>query len=171
MSVLPVNASDPTLVYELVSGEGVVLLDADKGIVKTTGAGEAEIRISAHDEFEEAAPKSIKLKVDAALTWFERAFWFVDTTVDYGNGHNYVPENDGENGKPEKLIDSNNSTYLMMVKPGKPAYNGHKHPDGAEYGFIIDLGGLQEFNLLKWRHRNTNTNFQAFKIKVSGSER
>jgi len=104
------------------------------------------------------------------LTWFERAFWFVDTTVDYGNGHNYVPENDGENGKPEKLIDSNNSTYLMMVKPGKPAYNGHKHPDGAEYGFIIDLGGLQEFNLLKWRHRNTNTNFQAFKIKVSGSD-
>lgn len=165
LTIVPANASDPTLVYEIISGADAATLE--NGILTTVQAGEVEIKISVADEFQEAAPHTIQFKVNAALAWFERAFWFVGTTVDYGNGNNYVPDN--ATGKPEHLIDGSSSTYLMMVKPGKPAYNGHRHPTGAEFGFIVDLGGVQEFNCFKWRHRNTNTNFQAFKVRMFGS--
>ena len=165
LTISPANASDPTLVYELISGADAVTLE--DGVLTTVQAGEVELKISAADEFQIAPSHTIKFKVDAALSWFERAFWFVDTTVDYGNGNNYVPDN--TTGKPEDLIDGKTGTYLMLVKPGKPAYNGHRHPTGAEFGFIVDLGGVQEFNCFKWRHRNTSTNFQAFTVSLFGS--
>lgn len=170
LSISPTNASDPTLVYELVSGEGVVTLDAENCIVTTIGTGDAEIKISAHDGFEEAEPQIIKFKVDGSLTWYERAFWLVDTEVIYDKGDNYVPDNTG-GGQPEKLIDGNAGSFFALTKPTKGAYDGfHAHPKGALFGFIVDLGGRYEFNQLKWTHRNTNTNFQAFEIKVFGSD-
>lgn len=173
LTVEPANASDPTLVYELVSGDGVVTLDAENGIVTTIGTGDAEIKISAHDGFEEAVPQVIKFKVDGSLTWYERAFWFVDTEVIYDKGDNYVPDNAG-GGQPEKLIDGNANSFFALTKPTKGAYDGfHAHPKDALFGFIVDLGGRYEFNQLKWTHRNSSnvtTNFQAFKIKVFGSD-
>ena len=169
VSVSPDNASDPTLVYELVSGDGVVTLDAENGIVTTIGTGDAEIKISAHDGFDEAEPQIIKFKVDGSQTWYEPVYWTVETTVVYSkNNATYVP--DKTTGKPEHVIDGNGKTYLMMVKPDKAAgYDGYLHPSGSEFGFIVDCGSELEFNQLKWIHRDTNAKFQAFKIKVSGS--
>lgn len=169
LSISPTNASDPTLVYELVSGEGVVTLDAENCIVTTIGTGDAEIKISAHDGFEEAEPQIIKFKVDGSLTWYEPVYWTVETTVVYSkNNATYVP--DKATGKPEHVIDGNSTTYLMMVKPDKAAgYDGYLHPSGSEFGFIVDCGSMLEFNQLKWIHRDKNAKFQAFKIKVSGS--
>ncbi len=169
LSVSPTNASDPTVVYELVSGDGVVTLDAENGIVTTIGTGDAEIKISAHDGFDEAEPQIIKFKVDGSQTWYEPVYWTVETTVVYSkNNATYVP--DKTTGKPEHVIDGNGKTYLMMVKPDKAnGYDGYLHPSGSEFGFIVDCGSELEFNQLKWIHRDTNAKFQAFKIKVSGS--
>ena len=167
VTVLPAEASDKELKYEVVSGaECVSITD---GMLKTIGVGEAEIKISpVNEEVNRIEPVILRIKV----VWFDRISWSVGTTVTYANGNNYVPDNNAGNGKPEKLIDGDTSTFLMMVKPGKPAYNGHQHPEGAEFGFIIDLGGEQEFNCFKWHHRIANTSqnplaFEVFAIKIS----
>lgn len=169
VTVLPAEASDKELKYEVVSGaECVSITD---GMLKTIAVGEAEIKISpVNEEVNQIAPVILQIKV----VWFERTSWSVGTTVTYANGNNYVPDNDAGNGKPEKLVDGDTSTFLMMVKPGKPAYNGHQHPEGAEFGFIIDLGDEQEFNCFKWQHRIANSAqnplaFEAFAIKISVS--
>lgn len=167
----PENASDPTVKYTLLSGKDVVELDAEMGIVTAVGAGEASIEVSAADGLGGTEPGVITFKVGTGLAWYERAFWLVDSTVKYTKGDsNYVPDNAG-GGQPEKMIDGSNSTFFALVKPSKGDYGGYKHPDGAEFGFIVDLGGVQEFNRFKWKHRTdgTSTKFQAHKIRVSGS--
>lgn len=173
ITVSPNNASDKELKYEVVSGSGSVVSMTDEGVVTTIGAGDAEIKISPVNEvLNTGVSQTIKFKVDASLSWFERAFWFVDTTVRYVNDSNYVPDSGGV-GTPESIIDGKTNTFLVLVKPEKGTYTtggvGYKHPDGAEFGFIVDLGGEQEFNYFKWVHRSTAAGFQAHKISMFGS--
>lgn len=161
----PENASDKALAYELVAGDGVVSMD-ENGVVKTLASGDVEIKISATDDFQEAAPQIIKFQVDASQTFFERALWFVDTSIVYSNGKNYTT--DGSTGKPEHLIDGNTGTYLALTKPGKK-YNEEVTPADHILFFVVDMEAEQEFNYFQYRHRNTTANFQAFKISMFGS--
>lgn len=163
VTVYPSNASEQTLAYELVAGNAVV---DENGVVRTTGEGEVEIKISATDEFQEAVPQTIKFTVDASLTLFERSLWFVDTSIVYANGKNYTTDN--ATGNPEHAIDGNNSTYLALTKPGKK-YNEEATPAGHVLFFVVDMKGEQEFNYFKFRHRNNNKNFQIYKISMYGS--
>lgn len=165
VTAYPTNASNQVLDYEIVVGEGVISMDAN-GVVKTLAAGDAEIKISATDEFQEATPQTIKFKVSESQTLFERALWFVDTSIVYANGNNYTV--DGSTGKPEHLIDGSNSTYLALTKPGKK-YNAEITPADHVLFFVVDMNAEQEFNYFYYRHRNTTVNFQVYAISMFGS--
>ena len=164
IKVYPSNASDQTLKYELVSGNAE--MDAEKGIVTTTGAGEVEIKISAADEFQVATPHTVKFTVDASKTSFERALWFVDTSIVYANGQNYVTDN--ATGKPEHLIDGNANTYLGLTKAGI-TYGEYVTPASHQLYFVVDMKSEQEFNYFYWKHRNTSRNFKVFEVSLFGS--
>lgn len=161
----PSNASDNTLIYKLVAGNGAVSVD-EAGVVKSLAAGDVEIEISAADEFQLATPQIIKFKVDATQALFERALWTVDTSIVYANGKNYTT--DGSTGNPEHLIDGVSSTYLALTKPGKK-YNEEVTPANHILFFVVDMGSEQEFNFFRYVHRNTTSNFQAYKISMFGS--
>lgn len=163
VTVYPSNASEQTLAYELVAGNAEV---DENGVVRTTGEGEVEIRISATDEFQEAAPQTIKFTVDASLTLFDRSLWFVDTSIVYSNGKNYTT--DKSTGNPEHAIDGDNSTYLALTKPGKK-FNEEITPAGHVLFFVVDMKAAQDFNYFKFRHRDNNKNFQIYKISMYGS--
>lgn len=165
VTAYPTNASNQILDYEIVAGEGVISMDAN-GVVKTLAAGDVEIKISVTDEFQEAAPQTIKFKVSESLTLFERSLWFVDTSIVYANGNNYTE--DGTTGKPEHLIDGSNSTYLALTKPGKK-YNAEITPADHVLFFVVDMNAEQEFNYFYYRHRNTTVNFQVYAISMFGS--
>lgn len=163
VTVYPSNASEQTLAYELVAGNAEV---DENGVVRTTGEGEVEIKISATDEFQEATPQTIKFTVDPSLTLFERSLWFVDTSIVYANGKNYTT--DKATGNPEHAIDGNNSTYLALTKPGKK-FNEEVTPAGHVLFFVVDMKAAQDFNYFKFRHRDNNKNFQIYKISMYGS--
>lgn len=163
VTVYPSNASEQTLAYELVAGNAEV---DENGVVRTTGEGEVEIKISATDEFQEATPQTIKFTVDPSLTLFERSLWFVDTSIVYANGKNYTT--DKATGNPEHAIDGNNSTYLALTKPGK-RFNEEVTPAGHVLFFVVDMKAAQDFNYFKFRHRDNNKNFQIYKISMYGS--
>lgn len=165
ITVYPTNASDQMLAYEVVAGAGLISMD-NNGYIKTLASGDVEIKISATDEFQEATPQIIKFSVDASQTFFERALWFVDTSIVYANGKNYTT--DGSTGNPEHLIDGNTGTYLALTKPGKK-YNEEITPADHILFFVVDMEAEQEFNYFQYRHRNTTVNFQAFKISMFGS--
>lgn len=163
VTVYPSNASEQKLAYELVAGNAEV---DENGVVRTTGEGEVEIKISATDEFQEATPQTIKFTVDPSLTLFERSLWFVDTSIVYANGKNYTT--DKATGNPEHAIDGNNSTYLALTKPGKK-FNEEVTPAGHVLFFVVDMKEAQDFNYFKFRHRDNNKNFQIYKISMYGS--
>lgn len=163
VTVYPANASEQTLAYELVSGNAEV---DEQGVVKTLGAGDVEIKISATDEFQQAASQTIKFTVDASQTLLERSLWFVDTSIVYANGKNYTTDN--ATGNPEHLIDGKDNTYLALTKPGKK-YNEEVTPANHVLYFTVDMKSEQEFNYFTYKHRNNNQNFQVFKISVYGS--
>lgn len=161
----PSNASDKTLIYKIVTGSSAVSVD-EAGMVKSLATGDVEIEISAADEFQVATPQTLKFKVDVSQTLFERALWTVDTSIVYANGKNYTT--DGSTGNPEHLIDGVSSTYLALTKPGKK-YNEEVTPANHVLFFVVDMGSEQEFNFFRYVHRNTSSNFQAYKISMFGS--
>lgn len=163
ITVYPSNASEKILAYEIVTGN--VEID-EKGIMRTTGVGDVEIKISATDEFQVAAPQIVKFSVDASQTLFERALWFVDTSIVYANGKNYTTDN--STGNPEHVIDGKDNTYLALTKPGKK-YNEEVTPANHVLFFVVDMKSEQEFNYFYYKHRNNNKNFQIYEISLYGS--
>lgn len=165
VTVYPSNASDKTLNYKLVAGDGVVSID-ENGMVETLASGDVAIDITPADGLGVAGSQTIRFKVDASKTLFERALWFVDTSIVYANGKNYTTDKD--TGNPEHLIDGKTTTYLALTKPGKK-YNEEVTPADHVLFFVVDMQAEQEFNYFQYVHRNTTANFQAFKISMFGS--
>lgn len=165
ITVMPANASDQELEFELVLGEGVASID-DKGILKTLAAGAVKVKVSAKGGT--GITSEVSLTVSAAITAFERSLWTVKTSGNYPGGMDYVP--DGSTGKPTDLLDGKTNTYLSLRKP---EYFNYKDKDYAalnkEIFFIVDMGGEHEFNSFVYQHRNLNNLLAAQKISVSGS--
>lgn len=164
LSVYPENASDPSLVYTLVSGNGAVSLE--NGLITALAAGEVEVKIEAADEFKQAPEQTIKFTVDAAQSWFERAMWNIDSSIEYANGNHYTQDN--ANGPLPLALDGNANTYLALTKPGK-TYNDNVTPAGYDLYIVMDMSAPQEFNHFVYTHRSSQTNFQAWKISLYGS--
>ena len=169
VTVLPENAADKRLKYEVISGAGCVSI-SDEGILKTTAGGEAEIQISPLDVELNAgvAPLTLAFTIKS---WNERENWKVTTSIKYSTGQNYVE--DGATGKPEDIFDDKFDTFLSLVKPGKK-YDGNKYvADAADKPlyFIVDMGMPQSINYFTWAHRSTLSNdwCRAFKISLYAS--
>ena len=167
VTVLPENAADKRLKYEVISGAGCVSI-SDEGILKTTAGGEAEIQISPLDVELNAgvAPLTLAFTIKS---WNERENWKVTTSIKYSSGLNY--SEDKGTGKPEHIFDDKFDTYLSLVKPGK-TYGSDK-ADAADKPlyFIVDMGMPQSINYFTWAHRSTLSNdwCRAFKISLYAS--
>lgn len=162
LTILPENAADKRMKYEVVSGTDCVSISED-GILKTTAGGEAEIRISPLNEELNVGVTPCTLAF-TIKSWNERANWKVSTSITYGSGKNYVVDNSKDEagqsiqtGNPEHIFDDDFYTYLSLVKPGK-SYGTDK-ADGQDIPlyFIVDMGMPQSFNYFTWGHRSSNT--------------
>ncbi|MFV0392045.1 MAG: hypothetical protein ACK5KP_09225 [Paludibacteraceae bacterium] len=78
---------------------------------------------------------------------------------------------DGKVAGPEYLLDTNDMTFLALVKPGK-TYNGVSGPANIEdLGFTVDLGSAHKFNFFRIHFRSDNTYdfLRPWKISIYGS--
>lgn len=163
ITVVPSAASDKRLKYEVTAGSASIT----DGILLATAPGEVEVTISPVDERLNAgvAPCKLSFTVD---TWADRSGWFVDTTVRYSDGNNFIL--DKGTGFLEFLTDDDAQTFMSLLKPDKASY-GSIRPVGEvkEVGFIVDFGSELEFDRIWWRHRIATTdylNYQAFTINI-----
>lgn len=165
MTVLPANADNLALAYAISQGEGSVVTLTD-GVLKAVGAGVAKISVTTTDGSD--LKKEFTLNVEDTDSKLSRQLWRIGVSITYADGQNYTP--DGSTGMPEHLFDGDNATYFSITKPGK-SYNGHTTPGDHELYFYLDLGGEQEFNYFKWRHRQNNSSamFRAWEVSLYGS--
>lgn len=177
VNILPENAADKRLKYEIVSGADCISI-SDAGILTTTAGGEAEIRISPLDEELNIGVTPCPLKL-TIKSWNERENWKVSTSITYSNGQNYVLDNakdaSGQSiqtGRPEEILDDNSYTYLSLVKPGKSYGNDYK-AEGKDVPvyFTVDMGMPQTINYFTWGHRisNTQSYLRVWGISLFGS--
>lgn len=155
LTILPENAADKRMKYEVVSGTDCVSI-SEEGILTTTAGGEVTVQISPLDEELNTGVVPCMLTF-TVKSWNERENWTVSTSITYTKGGlNYVP--DKETGKPEDIFDDKFDTYLSLAKPGK-SYDGYVADaiDVPLY-FLVDMGMPQSFNYFTWGHRSSNTN-------------
>ena len=168
VTILPENAADKRLKYEVVSGIDCVSISGE-GILTTTAGGEAEIRISPLDEElnAEVSPLTLGFTIKS---WNERENWKVTTSITYGSGRNYVK--DGSTGNPEHILDDDATTYLSLVKPGKTYGTDVAAAKDVPLYFVVDMGMKQSFNYFTWAHRTTNSfsYLRAWGITMYGSD-
>lgn len=86
----------------------------------------------------------------------KRDRWTVTTQTH--NGYGYMWDGGTQanpvTGLPEHMFDGNTGSYLSMVKPGG-SINGVVPPaDSTPPSFIVDMKTPQEFEYIKWSHRN-----------------
>lgn len=108
----------------------------------------------------------IATTVVMAQTDLDRTNWTVTTQTKDAAGDPYGYMWDGGSkdspvtGLPEHMFDGETGSYLSLVKPGG-TYGGVTPPTDFTPSFIIDLQTAQEFDYIKWSHRNgayTNEN-------------
>lgn len=171
--ITPANASEPIIKFYVKDGSESIITASEDGVVTCTGTGTGILVVETQDNNPDGnIRKEIEISV-VASGWYERSFWFVDTSYRFDSPMdelgeiNYIPDNG--KGMPEQLIDGRSDTYLTYLKPGRGAYNGYEQHNTEHY-LTIDMGGETEFNCFKWMHRNTaNKNWQVWQISMFGS--
>lgn len=162
IKVLPANASYQDLVFTLAEGSDAFVELSETGVIKGIAAGEVTINVAAVDDSGVTDVVILNIIGDIKL---DRDSWTVSTFAKYADGKNYVP--DGNTGKPEDILDSKQSTYLSMIKPGKSmsGYVGTTDPN-----FTVDMKEAQTFNYFYWQHRKQNNGFlQVLSVDIYGS--
>lgn len=162
INVLPVNASYQNLIFTLAEGSEAFAELSEAGILTGIAAGEVTINVAAVDDSGVTDVVALNIIGDIRL---DRDSWTVSTFAKYADGKNYVP--DGNTGKPEDILDSKQSTYLSMIKPGKSmnGYEGTTDPN-----FTVDMQEAQTFNYFYWQHRKQNNGFlQILSVDIYGS--
>lgn len=167
ITILPEDAADKRLKYEVVSGSECVSL-TEAGILTTVAGGNVVIKISPVDEVSNpgVAPCMFAFEVNA---WNDRSVWKVSTSIQYSDGNNYVK--DGNTGKPEDILDDDTATFLSLVKPGKTYGSWKADAIDVPLYFVIDMGMKQSFNYFTWAHRSTiSSNYlRVWGISMYGS--
>ena len=164
IEVIPSNADNKVLYYDVLEGADAISIDAN-GLIETIGTGSVKIIVSTTDDTD--ISKEISFTVNES-TLINRALWTVttETATDYG----YVV--DGTTGLPEHLIDDTPSTFLSLVKPGKSF--GSVPAQAADFmpGFIVDMKSQQGFNYIMWRHRASNqiNYLRVYGVELAGSD-
>lgn len=172
VTILPENAADKRLKYDVLSGADYVSISEDGILTTTKGSdgAEVEIQISPLDKELNAGITPCTLRF-TIKSWNERENWKVTTSVNYG-GMNYVPDSGTGSGKPEDILDGQATTFLSMLKPGKSGtINGGSYTGGNDLSFTVDMGMPQAFNYFYWQHRTFGTPgfLQVLSIDIYGS--
>lgn len=171
VTILPENAADKRLKYDVLSGADYVFISEDGILTTTKGSDgvEVEIQISPLDKELNVGVTPCTLKF-TIRSWNERANWKVTTSITYSSGKNYAPDN--ATGKPEDILDDDTTTFLSLVKPGKQYGSDKADPEDVPLYFTVDMGMPQTFNYFIWAHRstgNTNNYLRVWGISMFGS--
>lgn len=162
VSLAPADTWDKTVTY--TSGDPTLVTVDAAGIVTSAGKeGATTITIKTTDGSN--LSRDVNVEVVGLVTRFvdvDRKDWTVSTQThnDYGYMWDGGTQAAPVTGLPEHMFDGNAASYLSLVKPGG-SMNGVAPPVGTVPSFTIDMKAEQEFEYIKWSHRNggyTNPN-------------
>ncbi|MDR1004595.1 MAG: Ig-like domain-containing protein [Prevotellaceae bacterium] len=167
ITVEPLNASDKSMTYELLEGEGLVAVSPD-GIITPLAPGNVRMKISANGSDEELS-SVVNFSVNDTEALFQRALWSGSSNIIYSTGNDHAV--DGNYGPISNLFDGNASSYAVLTKPGKN-YSGCATPAGYDLAVIIDMGATNTFDYVYYMHRNNNgyQYLRVWGIMLEGSE-
>lgn len=160
IKVNPENATEAGITFE--SSDEMIAVVNEYGEVYTQALGNVDITAKATDGSGVTATCQLHV-CNVNYIGFERSQWEVTTS------HPYL-EDSAVNGSPASLIDDNDNSCLLLVKPGKSVGAITIGVDESVY-FIIDMQQSQPFNFFRLTHRtnNTSANLRVNKVSVYGS--
>ena len=160
ITVLPDNASNPEVIYSS-SNTNVAAVNSS-GEIYAQEVGDAVITVKAVDGSGVTATCNIYVR-EPVYANIERTGWTVTTS-------HKCPSDAAVGGAPEKLIDDDMISCILMVKPGK-TLSGITVGANEEVYFMIDMQQSHAFDYFRLRHRsnNTSTNLRVTKVSVFGS--
>lgn len=160
ITVLPDNATDSEVIY-LSSNSNVATVNSS-GEISALEIGDAVITVKAVDGSGVTATCNIHVR-EPQYVDIERTGWTVTTS-------HSCPSDAAVGGAPEKLIDEDMLSCILMVKPGKTLGGVTVGADEEVY-FVIDMQQSSAFDYFRLRHRSNNTsaNLRVKKVSVFGS--
>lgn len=160
VSVSPENVSNPGVIYTS-SDEMLATVDED-GLITTHALGDVTITIKAIDGSEVFTECKLHIK-NIVYSAFDRSDWTV--AIPYEHTQDATVD-----GRPECIIDGDNTTCLVLIKPGK-TLNGVTIPEDQEAYLILDMQSPRRFDYFQLRHRNSTTQnmLRVRKISLYGS--
>lgn len=160
ITVLPDNATDSEVIY-LSSNSNVATVNSS-GEISALEIGDAVITVKAVDGSGVTATCNIHVR-EPQYVDIERTGWTVTTS-------HPCPSDAAVGGAPEKLIDDDLISCILMVKPGKTLSGVSVGADEEVY-FVIDMQQSHAFDYFRLRHRSNNTsaNLRVTKVSVFGS--
>lgn len=162
VSVFPENAWNTDVTFSS-SDPQVVYVD-NYGKITTKAKGNATITISSTDGSNVTTTAEIHVRDIAGYTDLDRNGWTVSTS-------HPTPTDGVVGGSAESLIDGDENSCILLVKPGK-SLSGITVGKDEEVYFIIDMKEPKEFDFFRLRHRtykNTTDWIRMNKVSVYGS--
>lgn len=156
ITVLPDNATDSEVIY-LSSNSNVATVNSS-GEISALEIGDAVITVKAVDGSGVTATCNIHVR-EPQYVDIERTRWTVTTS-------HPCPSDAAVGGAPEKLIDEDMLSCILMVKPGKTLGGVTVDADEEVY-FVIDMQQSNAFDYFRLRHRSNNTSANLRVKKVS----
>lgn len=206
ITINPTDATDGGVTYTS-SDESIAMVDAN-GIITAKAVGAAAITVKATDGSNVSATCNVTVAAQSQVD-LDRSLWTAQTAAAIEGsvgGFNYIPQviswipdrydsDKKVTGYPAHLFDGTATTYLAMLKPGKPTYNTGgsgwaSYPEakaeletmgapdtgasatvdaGSVNYFIVDMQSPQTFSYVRWTHRNGTRGLQAWGIDIYGS--
>lgn len=150
---MSLSHSDPQVVY----------VD-NYGKITTKSQGNATITVSSTDGSNVSTTSEIHVRDIAGYTDLDRNNWTISTS-------HPTPTDGTVGGSAESLIDGDEKSCILLVKPGK-SLSGITVGKDEEVYFIIDMKEPKEFDFFRLRHRtfsNTTDWIRMNKVSVYGS--
>ncbi|MDR0938753.1 MAG: Ig-like domain-containing protein [Mediterranea sp.] len=170
ITLTPTNATDKSLNYEIVEGQGVVSVSSD-GVITPIATGDVKIKVTANGIIEGDPEVSGELSFTIVdnETFYQRVLWTAHSNILYSTGNDYTV--DSNNGPMNLILDEAASTYAVLTKPGK-TYNDAKTPEDYKLAITVDMGAPNTFNYFNWAHRSSNTTegLRVWGITLQGSD-
>lgn len=161
VTVFPENAWNTDVTFSS-SDPQIVYVD-NYGKITAKAKGNATITVSSTDGSNVTTTAEIHVRDIAGYTDLDRNSWTVSTS-------HPTPVDGTVGGSAELLIDGDENSCLLLVKPGK-SLNGITVGKDEEVYFIIDMKEPKEFDFFRLRHRTDNSYdwIRVNKVSVYGS--
>ncbi|MDR0506655.1 MAG: Ig-like domain-containing protein [Dysgonamonadaceae bacterium] len=155
VSLTPADTWDKTVTY--TSNDASIATVTATGIVSPVNVGSTTITIRTADGSNLSRDVTVTV-LDLVIrnVDIDRSGWTVTTQThnDYGYMWDGGTQAAPVTGLPEHMFDEQAGSYLSLVKPGG-SINGVAPPaESTPPSFIVDMKTAQEFEYIKWSHRN-----------------